>query len=343
MKKSALLLFIVLLPVYSGNKDRIGEAGAPELLINPLASSTALHSANSVFATGVDAIFLNPGGVILIPSYQFKIARVNYLSGSDISINSLSMVAKLNEFNAISLAVVTFNTGEIPITTEDNPDGGIGVYKPQIFNIYGGYSRAFSDRIFGGFNIKELYHSIGNVSGQALAIDGGILYATGERKNLRFGLALRNIGYKMSYSGEGLYKIAEINGIERTISERSQLFELPSQMLLGVSYDFYPPTPDTLSHRFTPMLTFVSNAFGKDQVRLGIEYGYKSLLRVRAGFLYEDGIFSQEMVTTVYKIYAVGVGFHIPISSNFSIGIDYSYQATRAWNGNHAFALDIRF
>jgi len=240
--------------------------------------------------------------------------------------------------------VVSFSIGDIEITTEDNPEGGIGVYKPQIINVYAGLGRAFSDRIFAGFNVKVVHHSIGNVSGQAFALDGGILYATGNKQELKFGLAIRNLGAKMRYSGEGLAVPGSLDEKIITLEQRSKNFELPSQMLIGASYDFYPfAKGDTAPHRITPMLTFVSNAFGKDQVKFGIEYGYMKYLKVRVGLMWEEGIFTEAENTSVYKGYSLGAGLNLPLSQSVNFSIDYAYQPTVSMGGNHLFGINVTF
>lgn len=347
MKKNiitAVLLSLAANTLLTGNKDRIGEPGANELLIIPVASSAALFGANSVTAAGVDALFINPATSIMLSNSQLKISHLSYLLGSSININSILFKHSLDESKSISLGVVNFSFGNIDITTEDNPDGGIGFYTPQILNFYGNFSKAFSDRIFAGINAKVVYHSIGNVTGQALALDAGVLYSIGEINKLKFGLALRNISGKMKYSGAGLAKIATIDEKERTIEERSKGFELPSQMIIGTGYEFYIKFPtDSLSHKLTPSLTFVSNAFGKDQLKLGIEYSYKNYFALRTGLQWEEKIFDKQQTTSVYKGYAAGISLYIPLSKSFFVGFDYAFQGTHQWDGNHFFSLFLLF
>ena len=59
---------------------------------------------------------------------------------------------------------MSMNFGVIPVTTFDNPDGGIGTYNPQFINIGVSYARSFSDQIYGGITTRLIFESISNVS-----------------------------------------------------------------------------------------------------------------------------------------------------------------------------------
>ena len=45
---------------------------------------------------------------------------------------------------------------------------------------------------------------ISNVGASGIALDAGIQYVTGAKDNLKFGISLKNVGPRMSFSGDGL-------------------------------------------------------------------------------------------------------------------------------------------
>ena len=74
-KYFVLLLLIGLLSVmtynsYAGNKDRSGEAGASELLINPWARSSGWGNVNTASVQGLEGMFINPAGVAFTPKTE---------------------------------------------------------------------------------------------------------------------------------------------------------------------------------------------------------------------------------------------------------------------------------
>ena len=91
----------------------------------------------------------------------------------------------------------------------------------------------------------------------------------------RFGIALKNVGPAMRFSGDGLAVQGLLVAGDHTLTleQRSAQLELPSMMNIGAAYDF------NISelHRFTLAGTFISNSFTKDQFVLGAEYAFKNM------------------------------------------------------------------
>ncbi len=91
MKKLLYTLIVTLIPMalFAGNPDRQGEPGAGELLINPWARSAGLHTMSTSCVSGVDAMHINIAGMSRINKTQVLIGNTNYLSGTEIRLNSI--------------------------------------------------------------------------------------------------------------------------------------------------------------------------------------------------------------------------------------------------------------
>ena len=222
---------------------------------------------------------------------------------------------------------------------QDQPDGGLGTYSPQFITVNLAYSKEFSNSIYGGLVVKAINENIANVKASGFALDAGIHYVAGSRDQMKFGIALRNVGPKMSFSGDGLSKrVIFDNGTPGTVSQRSQSFELPSLMNIGAAYDFDLAE----GHRLTTAGNFTSNSFTSDQFGFGVEYGYKSYLMVRGGYNYEDGIESQQSSLSAFTGYSAGATIEIPLSDKGStFGIDYAYRPTYVFGGSHTIGVRI--
>lgn len=190
--------------VNAGNKDRTGQAGASELLINPWARSSGWGGANVAHVKGLEGLYGNVAGTAHTKSTELIFSHTQWLQGSEIDINSFGLTAKVGESSVLGLAIMSMSFGDIPITTESLPEGGIGNFSPSYMNINISYAKAFSSSIYGGINLKIISEVISDVSAQGVAIDAGIQYVTGPRENVRFGITLRNVGPTMSFSGDGL-------------------------------------------------------------------------------------------------------------------------------------------
>ncbi len=80
-----------------------------------------------------------------------------------------------------------------------------------------------------------------DMSAQGVAIDAGIQYVTGPMENIKFGIALKNVGPTMKFSGDGLTFRGFYNQFSRTsptFVQPSSEYELPAQLSIGGAYDF---------------------------------------------------------------------------------------------------------
>jgi len=121
-----------------------------------------------------------------------------------------------------------------------------------------------------------------------------------------------------------------------TIEQRSSVFELPALLNIGMSYDI-----NILNHRLTGAGTFTSNAFQKDQYRLGCEYAYNEMFMVRTGYTYEDGIRTPSTRTTALRGPSAGFTVELPMGNNTTFGLDYSYRHTDPFQGSHTIGARI--
>lgn len=341
-----LLSCLLLIPalVTAGNKDRSGQAGASELLINPWARSSGWGGVNISNCYGLESLYSNVAGLAFTKQTELIFSHTNWLSGSEISINNFGFSQKVGQGGGVmGVSIMAMKFGDIPITTTELPEGGIGNFSPSYMNINLAYGKAFSNTIYGGFNIKLVSEAISDVSAQGVAIDAGIQYVTGEKENIRFGISLKNIGPTMRFKGDGLSIRSFLPGQESmfTLEHRAADFELPSQLNMGASYAFHFGD----LHKLTLAGAFVSNSFYKDQFILGAEYELKNYLMLRGGYSYEEGINSTADRTNVFTGPTAGATIQAPLNKEKGslFSIDYSYRWTNPFKGTHTIAARINF
>ena len=97
-----------------------------------------------------------------------------------------------------------------------------------------------NEKVAVGLLYVQLMSHINDVSATGVGFDAGIQYTTGAKRQLKLGLAIRNVGTKMKFSGTGLsfIGISPDGQNEFTVNGRSASFELPSFTTSFVSYDF---------------------------------------------------------------------------------------------------------
>ena len=188
MKNSLKIAFVLLCfapTLFAGNEDRVGSAGASDLLINPWARSSALGDAGIASANGLEATYMNIAGLAFTDQTQLKFNYSNWMGTAGISFNSAGIAQRISESGVLAISIQSMNFGDIPITTVENPEGNIGFFSPRtnIFNV--GYARTFSSSIYGGINFKVISANISNLKTSGVAIDAGIRYVTGEQEQIK--------------------------------------------------------------------------------------------------------------------------------------------------------------
>ncbi|MGC9330355.1 MAG: PorV/PorQ family protein [Bacteroidales bacterium] len=375
MKKRLQKLLIVTLgclllspALMAGNEQRAGSAGASELLINPWARSSGWGSANVGSVQGLEALYQNIAGTAFTRRTELIFTNSQYLVGSGININNFGFSQKIGEVGVLSVGVMTMNFGDIDITTEELPEGGLGTYKVSYNNIQLAYAQEFSNSIYGGMSVKIINEGLPNANAMGFALDAGIQYVTGigkdklgnrKRDNLRFGITMKNVGTTMKFTGDGMSFIGQSQwGTNMTVEQRSAEFELPSLIKIGASYyinlDAKTPSDAMMgeetadadelisNHQLIIAANFTSNSFTRDQFHFGLEYGFKNLFFLRGGYVYEKGMFEYTERNTVFTGPSAGLSVHIPMNNSGSvIAIDYSYRDTNPFAGVHTIGARI--
>ena len=336
----AILMFGFSMSIFAGNPDRAGSAGVGQLLINPWARSAGLANSNMASINGTEAVFSNVAGLVFMNKTELNVSSTLYMVGSDITVNSAAFGQKVGESGAIGISIMTMSFGDIPITTVANPEGNIGEFSPNYSNIGLSYAKEFSNSIYGGITFRVISESISNVRSQGVAFDAGIRYVTGERDNVRFGIALKNVGPAMRYRGDGLSVTAVIptNQTELTVEQRSDKYELPTLVNIGFAYDFLLNEKMEL----TGSGQFISNSFTRDQFGFGAELNFNEMLQLRAGYQWETDITNSDDRATAITGPAAGLSVEFGVgSSDAVIGLDYSYRVTNPFDGIHSMGIHI--
>jgi hypothetical protein len=365
----AVAISLHALPSIAGNKDRAGQAAASELLINPWSATGGTFGMNGAYVSGLEAMKLNIAGLARTKGLELGVAHTTYLTNAGVNILNAGLAAPISGNHKIGINLMSVDFGSIPTTSVDVPQGFGTTFKPQFFNISLGYAYNFGKNIDAGMNLTFVNEGITNATASAVGFDAGIMYTTGFRDDLHFGVTLRNVGSNIRFAGDGLtYSSTSIDDKDKviTVSNRSQKFELPTQLGISAAYDIFLGSKDILAvadtngvgeggdanalaklsaksnTRLTLMGSFVSNAFINDYIGAGAELAFRERFFARAGYRYESGITSAEKTTTLFTGFSAGAGLSFKFSkeSDRKAIIDYSYKPSRL-GGVHAVSLRL--
>jgi len=320
---------------------RTGTAAATELLIPVGGRDLALGGSSIATSSGVEAIYWNPAGLgRLTHSAEGMFSSMSYIA--DINVTYGAVGASFGDFGVVALSVKALDFGDIPLTTEDDPENNSGrFFSPTYVTVGLSYARALTDAISAGGSLKLVNEQIDRVSSSGVALDFGVQYrGLVGVSGLNLGVAVKNIGPQMKYDGSGLYRDALAGGgrrPEQKFKSDAASFELPSVVEIGLGY------AGTMSENMTWNLTgsFTNNNLYLDEYRVGGEIGVMmNELRLfgRAGV----GMVPQadDNADIFGSTFGFGLGY---LTGGMDLSLDYAYRQVEFFDANQVISVKIGF
>jgi hypothetical protein len=323
----------------TAQNPRVGGVAAPELLIPIGARDLAQGGSSLAVSKGVEAMYWNPAGLgKMSGSAEAMVSSMSYIA--DISVTYGAVAGKFGDFGSVGVSLKSLSFGEIPLTTEVDPEGKGGrFYSPNYITMGFTYARDLTDAVSVGLTAKLISETIDQVSSSGFAFDFGIQYkGLIQVQGLNIGLAIKNIGSGMTFGGPGLYVSAIDQNAGRPVQKyqlQAATFELPATVDIGLSYE-----RDLGNNLFgTVSGAFVNNNLYYDEYRGGLELGYNMeglQLVGRVGYLNQP--------KADENIFGMTAGFGIEYKSgNSGITLDYGYRQVQYFKANNVFSLKIGF
>jgi hypothetical protein len=343
VRLTSLVLVLLLLAtgtMLGGNKNRIGTAGAPELLIPVGARGIAMGGATLSSVSGIDAIYWNPAGLVRA-NRDLEIMVSDMVYFADINVAYAAVGARLGNFGSLGFSLKSLSFGDIPVTTVEVPDGTGQMFSPGYINASVTYSTQVIDRVSVGLTATYISHTILSTSETGFGFNFGIQYIGLAVPGLSLGVAIKNVGTELRYEGSDMYQKAtyqdNTNRVNELLAVRAAGYELPTTLQLGVGYQY------DFNESFTGKAEgmYVSNGFNNDEYKLGLEIGYDKMFFLRGGYtLMPDAGTDVGGQDRYLYSYAVGAGYHADLGG-VTVGVDYTFQAMKYFDGNHIFSVII--
>jgi len=342
-----ILNLLVLSGLSAGTIRSQGTAGAAQLLIPVGAENIAMGGANAAGVSGVGALYLNPAGTANSPhGFQGTVSDMNYLA--DIGVSYAGFVTKIEGIGgSVGLSVKSLDFGDIPVTTADETEGTGEFYSPGFYTMTANYGRVIADNVRFGFNLKFISEKIMNTDANGLGLDLGVQY-TFNQLPITVGIALRNLGQRMEYTGSDLEQTNTPEGSESgSIVERfrikSESFELPAQLDMALNYE---PISG-----FELMGSFTNNSFSANTINFAGKYEIMGMAWVGGGMsmisvIDEQGDTSDDDWTNwTESIFGAtfGAGVSVPLGE-VSLDVGYSIRTVASYfQNNNVLELTLNF
>lgn len=321
IKLTILLLFFAqitmsqILPNYGGQRAGLSTLGFLKNDMNP--RSVALGGASVAISGQALSLINNPAAVTSFS--HFTLGLSNTLIGAGVQQNFLAAVLPFKGSH-FGISVNSLNSGAMEVRTEFQPDGTGEFF--YVNNLATGltYSKALSDMFSMGLTLKYIYEQIAEYTNHTAAFDLAFMYKT-DFKDLRFAVMIQNFGGNSSLTGDFL----PVTFNRDTSSTSLSSYTVPTNFRMGVS--FMPYNKGKHSIMVAAELQHPND--NAENIRLGVEYGFASLLFIRAG--YKLSVLGQSLPS-------FGFGVKSRIGAN-PLYINYGILPTNFFGVQHTFGV----
>lgn len=341
----------------------------PFLMIAPDARAGAMGDVGVATSPDANSIHWNPAKLANIDKrLGFALSYTPWLHAlvPDINLAYLSGYGKVDKNSGLGISILYFSLGSITFT--DNVGTEIGQFTPNELAISGAYGRKLDKHWSGGLGLKYIRSNLtggqlvegvtASRPGWAVAADVSVYYENlkikfgGKKGRAAFGLAITNMGNKISYTETGNRDFIPTNlriggSADFNLDEYNTLsVHLDLNKLLVPTQPQYKIDPVTLQPERDPdgnkvvekgkdpnvsvtkgMLQSFSDApgGGKEELReinpsLGLEYWYDKQFSLKAGMFYEHPTKGNRKYITVgaglrYNVFGLDFAYLIPLQS----------------------------
>jgi hypothetical protein len=234
----------------------------------------------------------------------------------------------MGEWGALGVSFTSFYMDEMEITTVYNSEGTGEYYDAGDLAVGLSYARSLTDRFTFGITVKYVREFIWNESASQMAVDVGSLYRT-DFMNLRLGMAVRNFGGKMKFSGEDIdQRLQEELDRQQDNNPRverlSPEFRLPQVFQMGLAFD----PVESENARLTLLADVDVPSDNTQRMIVAAEFNFRDLAYLRGGyrFNYDEGALS------------LGGGLYIN-AGGLMTRLDYAFSARGVFGNVHQFGL----
>ena len=305
------------------DQNRVGTVGAVELLVPVTARYVSLGATTTsgmANMNGIEALYANPAGLTYNTGTTALFSRMNYVA--DIGVNYFGFGQRIGNNNHLAVSVSSWDIGDIPRQSESAPEKSEVTFSPAFVTVGFTYARVLTDRIAAGATVKIVNETIDDVAASGMVFDAGMTYVVGET-GLRLGVALKNIGNRLQYTGTGLVRRVQLpgqpgNATVNAVNIESEGMEYPTQLNFGMAYSRQVAGAADV----TLLGNFQSNSFEQDRFSAGMELGLRNIVFIRGGYEYVENT-----DITMWKGYTFGAGLNLEISGSM-VSIDYAMAPT---------------
>ncbi len=340
MRKLVFLLFtfIFCTALSAQETNKAGTSAAQFLKIGVGAKEISMAGATAGLVDNESSMYWNPAGLVNIKRIGIYASHTNWFA--DIKHNYFGFIIPIGNDQTLGVNATILSMDEMEVTTELEPKGTGEFFEASDASIGLSYSIRLVDFFSFGTTVKFVTQNIYNESASTIAVDLGTQLNTGYM-GIKIGMAFTNFGGKLQLEGRDLQKTydpninnASNNGVKSNLQTES--WELPTNFRVGIGWDAinkYDAAMLSDEHRLRVGVDANHPNDAPENVAVGMEYEWRSLISIRSGYHFNDDV----------RNWVIGFGLNWQIPNSLRIGVDYAYSELDKLNDVHTFTFRVGF
>lgn len=326
------LLFILIVCTFGSAPSfaqKVGSTSMQFLKVMPSARASGLGEAYTVWATGAEAIFWNPGGLASVENMELSTTYINWLFDSQQG--AIAYALAIDGFGAIGIQFQYVDFGEFEETTNerpyisdpDNPGLTGRTFSPFSYLVGISYGRNLTDKFSVGIGMKYAHESLYDGEKVTTMVRQGVFEEVETWANgLLFDFGIRyNTGYRSIYIG------SSVQNFGANVKYAKESNPVPLLFRFGIGADVIGPNgliyPGIEDNRLSIAYDIFHPNDYAQQMHVGVEYEFAGAFAIRAGYKFNydfDGL-------------TVGAGLNHQVEG-IRLSGDYSYGAMGTYLGH---------
>ncbi|MDD3806829.1 MAG: PorV/PorQ family protein [Candidatus Marinimicrobia bacterium] len=331
MKNKSFLLVLTLLLLVTVSPlaafAPVGTVVGQFMEIGMGAKGAGMGEAYTTVASGAEAIFWNPAGVVDGGKNQLFLSQTQW--PADMAFGGAALSMTLGNVGTFAISSIYLMTDDMEITSLDDPSGTGEYFSLSNYTLGLTYGRYLTDRVSIGVTGKLVREEYMDHNYSAWSLDLGSIYRTNFH-GLRLGMSIMNFGPEVRFSGEYIdYSDQHSYLPDPQVPKKFQTYSLPVMFRFGTSINLL----EKVNYRLTLAGDMIHPNNNVEQYNLGIEYSFRDMASLRGGYKFaadEGGL-------------TVGAGIRIPVKGWTTLCIDYAYSDLGMLTNSHRFSLGLSF
>ena len=274
---------LILLAGVLNAQSKTGTTIGQFTLIEPSARTAAMGGAGVTASGEALAAFYNPGALGALDRSDIQFSHELWFA--DISLIHVGASFSIDGFGTLAAFVTNLNSGDINVTTVQQPLGTGERYSVNNLLVGIGYGLRLTDRFTLGLQANYVTERILHSSVSVFGVNIGTLYELSPG-GLRIGASLANFGSKGKYEGTDLYIRYDIDpdryGDNSSVPGeiKTDEFAMPIVFRIGLGYPLQIDESNVLE--FAAEAQHPSD--NSECVNLGAEWMFRRVLALRVGY-----------------------------------------------------------